>query len=385
MIRRGTVDCLTEESLRKRLADGKPLRVKAGFDPTAPDLHLGHTVLMHKLRQFQELGHQVIFLIGDFTARIGDPSGRTKMRPPLSDDEIVANARTYTDQAFKILDRETTEVRFNAEWLNALSPAEMVHLSAQYTLARMMEREDFAKRFDAGHPLSLHELWYPLFQGYDSVVLKADVELGGQDQKFNLVVAREIQKAYGQSPEIVVTMPLLVGTDGVQKMSKSYGNHIAIRDAPAEMFGKLMSIADETMWHYYELLSDRSAGEVARFREGHPKAAKVALATELVSRFHSPEAAGHAAEEFDRVFAKKEKPSHMAETHLAQDGDPMLLVDILVQCGGVGKSKGEIRRLMVQKGVRVNGEAITDIQHRLSQGEYEIQAGKRWHNKVVIR
>lgn len=339
---------------------------------------------MHKLRQFQELGHHVIFLIGDFTARIGDPSGQSKTRPPLSEGDVRANAKTYTDQAFKILDRKKTEVRFNSEWLSKLTPADMIHLSAQYTVARMLEREDFSQRLKDHTPLSLHELYYPLLQGYDSVALKADVELGGQDQKFNLVVAREVQKAYGQPPEVILTMPLLVGTDGQKKMSKSYGNHIGIQEAPKEMFGKLMSVSDELMWQYYELLSERTFVEIGSLRKGHPKEAKVALAKELVGRFHSSREADEVAAEFERVFAKKELPSDMAKLVIPFEGNGHLLVDLLATNGAV-KSKTDARRLITQKAVYVNDTLVTDIQYRLNRGDYVVKAGKRWYQKVVVK
>lgn len=383
-IKRGAVELVTEDELRKKLAAGKPLRIKAGFDPTAPDLHLGHTVLMQKLRQFQELGHQVIFLIGDFTARIGDPSGQSKTRPPLSDTEITANAKTYTDQAFKILNRKTTEVRCNSEWLSKLNPQDMIELSAQYTLARMLERDDFAKRLKEQRPFSLHELWYPLLQGYDSVALKADVELGGQDQKFNLVVARDIQRAHGQAPEVVLTMPLLVGTDGVQKMSKSYGNHIGIHEPPGEIFGKLMSISDDLMWQYYELLSDRSGTGIAALKTGHPKEAKVALAKEIVGRLHSADAAHAAAAEFERVFAKKEEPTNVPVHRMKGKPGGHLVVDVLMTTGLV-KSKTEARRLIEQKGVVIGDRVVSDIAARLpGPGEHRLRVGKRRFLRLMV-
>ncbi|MBI4236816.1 MAG: tyrosine--tRNA ligase [Deltaproteobacteria bacterium] len=381
---RGAVELISEADLVKKLETGRPLRIKAGFDPTAPDLHLGHTVLMHKLRQFQELGHQIIFLVGDFTARIGDPSGRSKTRPPLSEAEIQANAATYTDQAFKILNRARTEVRFNSEWLGKLTPAELIHLSAQYTLARMIEREDFSQRLADHVPLSLHELWYPLLQGYDSVALRADVELGGQDQKFNLVVAREIQKSYGQAPEVILMMPLLEGTDGVQKMSKSYGNQIGILEPPNEMFGKVMSVADDVMWKYFDLLSARSAAEIEALRAGHPKAAKIALAQEIVARFHSPTAATAAAAEFEQVFAQRGVPTDVEESRLPLPAAGQGLVDLIFQLG-LAASKGEARRLIIQGGVRINETVAKDPKHILHDaGTYLLQVGKRKFHRVVI-
>lgn len=380
-IKRGAVELIGEAELLEKLKQGKPLRIKAGFDPTAPDLHLGHMVLIHKLRQFQDLGHQVIFLIGDFTASVGDPSGRSKTRPALTVDEIIKNAKTYTDQAFKVLDRDKTEVRFNTEWLAKFSPTDFIKLTSQYTVARLLERDDFSKRLKDQQPLSLHELIYPLLQGYDSVALKADVELGGQDQKFNLVVAREIQRAYGQAAEVLLTMPLLEGTDGVQKMSKSYGNYIGITESPKDMFGKLLKISDELMWRYYELLSAKSLEEIATLKAGHPKAAKIALAKEIVTRFHSSQSADEVSDEFDRVRVKKELPKDIAETKVRGD---YLLVDILNKCGGFN-SKTHIRQLICQGAVKVNGNKVLDVNHILTApGEYMVQAGKRWYNKIVL-
>src|SRR5580658_8491438 len=300
-IERGAHEVLTGADLRKKLLRGTPLKVKAGFDPTAPDLHLGHTVLLNKMRQFQQLGHEVTFLIGDFTGLIGDPTGRNATRPPLTPEEIQANARTYETQVFKILDRERTRIDFNSRWLGKLSSTEMVKLTAHYTVARMLERDDFAKRYKAGQPISIHEFLYPLAQGYDSVALRADVELGGTDQKFNLLVGRTLQEAYGQEPQVVLTMPLLEGTDGVNKMSKSLGNYIGIAEAPESMFGKVMSISDELMWRYYELLSFRSLGDIAALRiaatQGrNPRDIKLELAVEITARFHD-EAAAQAAQQ----------------------------------------------------------------------------------------
>ncbi|MBI4366220.1 MAG: tyrosine--tRNA ligase [Deltaproteobacteria bacterium] len=381
VIKRGAVELVTEAELRQKLAQGRPLRIKAGFDPTAPDLHLGHTVLLQKLKQFQGLGHQIIFLIGDFTARIGDPSGRSTMRPPLSDEQIHANMRTYEAQVFRVLDRNKTEVRCNSEWIGGMSVTEMIRLCSQFTVARMLERNDFKQRIEAGIDVSVLEFYYPLLTAYDSVVLKADVELGGTDQKFNLLLGRTIQRRYGLDEQVVLTMPLLIGTDGAQKMSKSYGNHIGIAEPPGEMLGKVMSISDELMWSYYELLSDRTVEAIAQFRRGHPKAAKVALAKELVARFHSADAADAAETEFERVFGRKERPSDAKAFTLAAAS----LLDVLEQCGGVAKSRSELRRLIRQKAVRVNDAVVIDVHYRLGPGEYWIRAGTRWHNKVVIR
>lgn len=383
-IKRGAVELIGEEGLVEKLKSGHVLRVKAGFDPTAPDLHLGHMVLIHKLRQFQDLGHQVIFLIGDFTASVGDPSGRSKTRPALSAEEIAANAKTYTEQAFKVLDRTKTEIRFNTEWLAKFTPTDFIKLTSQYTVARLMERDDFAKRLKDQQPLSLHELIYPLLQGYDSVALKADVELGGQDQKFNLVVAREIQRAYGQSAESLLTMPLLEGTDGVQKMSKSYGNYIGITESPQEMFGKLLSITDELMWRYYELLSTKTLDEITALKAGHPKAAKVALAKEIVTRFHSAQAAIDAEHNFEQVFAQKGKPDEIEEVQLKSDGTAKELPILMAELG-LTKSNSEARRLIMQGGVRVDDVVIKDAKHSLpASGTYLLQVGKRRFLRVKI-
>lgn len=381
LIKRGCVDLITEDELVKKLQRGTPLRIKAGFDPTAPDLHLGHTVLLEKLRQFQELGHQVIFLIGDFTARIGDPSGRSETRPPLTTAEIQHNVQTYTAQAFHVLDRTKTTIAYNSQWLGNMTAVEMIQLAAQHNVARMLERDDFKQRFKNQQSIGLHEFLYPLLQGQDSVELRADVELGGADQIFNLLVGRMLQERARQEPQVVLTMPLLVGTDGEKKMSKSYGNHIAIQDSPQEMFGKILSISDESMWAYYPLLSHLPVEAIERRKTEHPKAAKVALAKELVARYHSNDAAEQAAEEFERVFARKERPTD-AKTIEAPANT---LVEVLHHCGGVASSKGGIRRLIEQGGVRVNDEVIDDMYRKLEPGEYWIRAGKRWQNKVVIR
>ena len=382
-IKRGAVELIADDALIEKLKRGKPLRVKAGFDPTAPDLHLGHTVLLHKLKQFQELGHQIIFLIGDYTAKVGDPSGRSATRPQLTDQEIAANVLTYKKQVFKILDPKKTEVRYNSEWLGKLSSADWIGLASRYTVARMLERDDFRQRLHEGSEVSIVELLYPLLQGYDSVVLKADVELGGADQKFNLTVARAMQRRYGQEEEIILTMPLLVGTDGEKKMSKSYGNHMAIQDTPAEMFGKVMSIADQLMWNYFTLLSTRSENEIQQLQSGHPKDAKVLLAKELVTRFHSADAASQAAEEFQRIFAQKGKPTDVESTTLPFKKN-LLLVDLIAELK-LASSKGEARRLIAQNAVRVNDEVVQDTQKQLAEpGEYLLQVGKRRFHKVML-
>lgn len=379
VIKRGTVELVNEAELMAKLKRGKPLRIKAGFDPTSPDLHLGHTVLMQKLRQFQTLGHQVIFLIGDFTARIGDPSGRNETRPGLTDDQIQKNAATYTDQVFKILDRKKTEVRFNSEWLGKFSASDLIRLAASHTVARMLERDDFKKRFQSNTPISIHEFLYPLLQGYDSVALKADVELGGTDQIFNLLVGRELQKDDRQTSQVVLTLPLLVGTDGVQKMSKSYGNAIGIAESPRDMFGKLMSISDALMWNYYELLSERSLTDIkelrSRVEEGkeHPKRAKEMLAAEIVARFHDEKAARDAVEEFARVFSQKGTPDAMPTIRTAHGKK---LIDIVMEAG-LAKSKSEFRRLVVQGGVKLDDQKIEDAEIILPQGEHVLKIGKR--------
>src|SRR5436309_8376289 len=321
VFKRGADELIVEAELADKIGRGKPLRIKEGFDPTRPDLHLGHTVQFNKLRQLQELGHHIIFLIGDFTGMIGDPTGRNVTRPPLTPDELAANARTYTDQVFLILDRERTEVAYNSKWLSALGADGMIRLAARYTVARMLERDDFAKRYREGQPIAVHEFLYPLAQGYDSVALKADVELGGTDQKFNLLVGRELQRHYGQEPQCILTLPLLEGLDGINKMSKSLDNYVGITEAPGEMFGKLMSISDTLMWRYYELLSFRSIEEIARLRAEcnggrNPRDAKVMLAQEIVARFHSHEAAEHALIEFDARFRQGALPDNMPEITL---------------------------------------------------------------------
>lgn len=384
LLSRGATELISAEELRKKIARGKPLRIKLGLDPTAPDLHLGHTVVLEKLRQFQELGHQVIFLIGDYTATIGDPTGRSATRPALSAEEIAHNVKTYTDQAFKILDRNKTEVVYNADWLGKMDGSDMIKLAAQYTLARMLEREDFKKRFESNQSLCLHEFFYPLLQGQDSVELKADVELGGTDQKFNLLMGRMLQERAGQEPQAVLMMPLLVGTDGEKKMSKSYGNHIGIHDAPIDMFGKIMSISDELMWDYYTLLSHEDAATIEARKLEHPKQAKVALAQELIARYHSHDAAQQAAAEFEQVFAQKGKPTDIPETTLASRPEGYLLVDVLAELAMV-KSKGEARRLIAQNGVRVNDVVVDDAQLALSDvGEYVLQVGKRRFHKALL-
>ena len=391
LIKRGTVDLLLEEELIDRLKTGRPLRVKAGFDPTAPDLHLGHTVLINKLRQFQDLGHHVMFLIGDFTGMIGDPTGKNITRKPLTREAILVNARTYQEQVFKILDPDKTEVLFNSSWFDRMTPADFIHLSAKHTVARMLERDDFGKRYAAGQPIAIHEFLYPLVQGYDSVAMHADVELGGTDQKFNLLVGRELQKHYGQPPQIVLTMPILEGLDGVQKMSKSLGNYVGIRDEPNEMFGKLMSISDELMWRYFELLSFRPTSEIAAWRrqinnEGlNPRDVKFKLAEELVARFHSVEAGQQAQAAFIERFQKGALPEEVPEAEV-QSREGRLLIANLLKEAGLAASTSEALRLIQQGAVRIDGERLENRDRELAAGSCHIyQVGKRRIARVRVR
>jgi tyrosyl-tRNA synthetase len=383
LIRRGTEEILLEDALRAKLRVGRPLRVKAGFDPTAPDLHLGHTVLINKLRQFQELGHQVLFLIGDFTGMIGDPTGKSATRKPLSRGEIEANAATYREQVFRILDPDLTLVVFNSEWMDRLGAAGLVQLAAQHTVARMLERDDFSKRYKGGQPIAIHEFLYPLIQGYDSVALQADVELGGTDQKFNLLVGRQLQEAYGQAPQVVITLPILEGLDGVQKMSKSLGNYIGITDPPEEMFGKIMSLSDELMWRYFELLSVRDLGEIETWRasiaEGaNPRDIKFQLALELVGRFHSPTQAQAAHQAFVARFQRGILPEDVPELALgAGEGGGIPLANLLKETGLV-KSTSEALRLIAQGAVRIDGERVEDGRLVCPPGTTHLyQIGKR--------
>jgi tyrosyl-tRNA synthetase len=391
IIKRGAVEVVSQEELVAKLKQGRPLRIKAGFDPTAPDLHLGHTVVMQKLKQFQDLGHTVVFLIGDFTARIGDPSGRSTARPPLSQEDVARNLKTYVEQAGKILDAAHIELRYNSEWLESMRFSEVVNLAGHYTVARMMEREDFKKRFAAGDPLGVHEFLYPLMQGYDSVAIEADVELGGTDQIFNLLVGRDLQRAFGKEPQVVLTMPLLVGTDGEQKMSKSYGNAIGIADAPREIFGKVMSISDALMWMYYELLSDLSLAEIEELKEQvmlgklHPKLAKETLAMEIIERFHSEAEAVAARDEFERVFSRKQIPDEVAEIEIAAPSAGIALVDVLVQAN-LCASKSDARRMIEQHAVEVDGAKATEITAKLSAGsKVLLKVGKRRFARVNIQ
>lgn len=385
-IERGTVAIIPRQELVEKLRRGKPLRVKWGADPSAQDLHLGHTVVLNKLRQFQELGHTVIFLIGDFTAMIGDPTGRSETRKALTRDEVRANAETYARQVFKILDPDRTELRFNSEWLDALAPTDIVRLCGHYTVARLLERDDFSKRFRDGVPIHVHEFLYPLVQAYDSVALHADVELGGTDQHFNLLVGRDVQRGFGQEPQVVLTTPILDGINGGQKMSKSLGNAVGIADPPDDMYGKLMSISDELMLGYYELLSTVDADYVRNVADGrvHPMQAKKKLAAELVARFHDAAAAERAAAAFSRRFQQGQQPDEMP-THAWAADDANVWVCRLLKTSGLAKSTSEARRLIRQGGVRLDGERVTDPElHVPAAGEAVVQVGKRRILKVVF-
>lgn len=388
-IKRGAEELLVESELVDKLKSGRALRVKAGFDPTAPDLHLGHTVLINKLRHFQELGHHVMFLIGDFTGMIGDPSGKNATRPPLSREQIEANARTYCDQVFKILDSERTEVCFNSTWMEQLGSAGMIRLASHYSVARMLERDDFSKRYAGGQSIAIHEFLYPLCQGYDSVAMKADVELGGTDQKFNLLVGRELQRHYGVAPQCVLTMPLLEGLDGVNKMSKSLGNYIGIAEPAREIFGKLMSVSDDLMWRYYDLLSFRSSAEIARLREEvaggrNPRDVKVLLAQEIVERFHDRRAAEEALEEFDARFRRGALPDDMPELVLQGESGGLAIVQVLKQ-SGLTASTSEAIRMIEQGGVRLDGDKIDDRGLIVPVGsKVVLQVGKRRFAAVEI-
>lgn len=390
VVKRGCDELLVESEfaakLEKSHATGVPLRIKLGLDPTAPDIHLGHTVVLNKMRQLQDLGHTVIFLIGDFTATIGDPSGRNATRPPLTAEQIQENAKTYYTQASMILDPEKTEVCYNSQWCDKLGARGLIQLASRYTVAQMIERDDFTKRFKAGIPISIHEFLYPLLQGYDSVELKADLELGGTDQKFNLLVGRELQKEYGQTPQCVLTMPLLEGTDGVEKMSKSKGNYIGITESPDSIFGKLMSISDTLMWRYFELLSTRSMAEINDLRQQteqgmNPRDVKVMLAQELVTRFHDQASAERALQEFNARFRDGAMPQDMPEVTLG--GAPLGVLQLLRQAGLVA-SASEAQRNIEQKGVRIDGDRIEDRSLRLEPGTYVVQVGKRRFARVTL-
>jgi tyrosyl-tRNA synthetase len=390
LIKRGTEELLLEQDLVEKLKTGRPLRVKAGFDPTAPDLHLGHTVLINKLRQFQDLGHEVMFLIGDFTGMIGDPTGKSATRPPLTRDEVIENARTYEQQIFKILDPEKTLVMFNSSWMNKLDAADLIQLAARHTVARMLERDDFSKRYKSGQAIAVHEFLYPLIQGYDSVAMKADIELGGTDQKFNLLVGRQLQESYGQKPQVVITMPILEGLDGVQKMSKSLGNYIGIHEPANEMFGKIMSISDELMWRYFELLSFRPLNEIEQFKQdieagANPRDIKFKLAQEIVARFHTQAEAEQALQEFIARFQKGAMPDEMPEQEIAT-ATGSLSISIVLKEAGLTASTSEAIRMIKQGAVRIDGERIEDGKLELHAGEtHVLQVGKRRFARITLR
>jgi tyrosyl-tRNA synthetase len=390
LIKRGCDELLVEDELARKLATGRRLRIKLGLDPTAPDLHLGHTVVINKLRHFQELGHQVQFLIGDFTGMIGDPTGKNQTRPPLSREDIVRNATTYREQVFKILDPERTEILFNSEWSDKLGAEGIIRLAARYTVARMLERDDFGKRFRSKQPIAVHEFLYPLMQGYDSVAMKADVELGGTDQKFNLLVGRELQKDYGQEPQCILTMPLLEGLDGVNKMSKSLGNYVGIAEPAGEIFGKLMSISDELMWRYIELLSFESMATVRNWREQvaagrNPRDVKVLFAREIVTRFHGAQSAEQAGAEFEQRFRYGALPEHMPELALEAPADGIAVPQLLKRAGLV-PSISEALRMIEQGGVKLNGVRLADKARRVMRGETVVaQVGKRKFARITLR
>ena len=378
-IKKGLAELIREADLRERLKLGRPLRVKAGFDPTAPDLHLGHTVLLRKMKHFQDLGHTVIFMIGDMTGLIGDPTGRNTMRPAMTREQLDANAETYKTQVFKVLDPEKTELRFNSQWLEGMKFEEVIRLCSRYTVARILERDDFAKRYKEGTPISVHEILYPLAQGYDSVALECDVELGGTDQKFNLLVGRELQRDYGQLPQIVGTVPLLEGLDGVEKMSKSKGNYVGITESPEEMFKKLMSISDAMMFRYYELLTDKSMAEINALKSEHPKKAKMDLAKSIITDFHSKEAGERAAEEWTRVVGAGEVPSDI-ET-VTVPAEPIRADKLLVKCG-LAESGSEAMRKIKAGALEIDGVRVNDVPTVQFPGEYILRYGKKWKRVI---
>ena len=388
-IKRGSDELLLEAELVKKLEQGRPLRVKAGFDPTAPDLHLGHTVLLNKMRQLQDLGHHALFLIGDFTGMIGDPTGKNATRPPLTREQVLANAESYREQVFKVLDPDKTEVVFNSSWMDQFSAVDMIKLAATHTVAQMLERDDFGKRYRASQPIAIHEFIYPLVQGYDSVVLKADIELGGTDQKFNLLMGRELQRHFGQPPQCVLTMPLLEGLDGINKMSKSLGNYVGITDTPQDMFGKLMSVSDDLMWRYFDLLSFRSLAQIANFREEaeqgrNPRDIKVLLAQEIVARFHSQRAAEGALVEFEARFKQGVLPDDMPEIAVQSTNGGIAIANLLKQAGLVA-STSEALRMIDQGGVKLDGEKVSDKALQIKAGTVVVaQVGKRKFGRVSV-
>ncbi len=390
IIQRGADEILVEKELIAKLKEGRPLRIKAGFDPTAPDLHLGHTVLINKLRQFQDLGHEVLFLIGDYTGMIGDPTGKSATRPPLTEDDVKQNAKSYQQQIFKILDKDKTKVMFNSQWMSKMSSADMIKLAASSTVARMLERDDFSKRYKGGQSIAIHEFLYPLIQGYDSVAMQADVELGGTDQKFNLLMGRQLQEQHGQKPQCVLTMPILEGLDGVQKMSKSLNNYIGIDDAPKDMFGKIMSISDDLMWRYFELLSFRPMAEIEGFKTEmqagkNPRDIKFLLAEEIIARFHSEAEATGAREGFIAQFAKNKIPDDIPELSFDAPADGYPIANLLKDAGLCGSTSDAMR--MIQQGAaKIDGEKIPDKSVRVMQGtEGVFQVGKRKFAKIIIR
>lgn len=391
LISRGAEEILPLDELSQRLNSGRPLTIKAGFDPTAPDLHLGHTVLINKLRQFQQLGHEVIFLIGDFTGLIGDPTGKNQTRQPLTEEKLRRNAETYASQVFKILDKKKTRVEYNSRWMAKLKPQEFIRLAAKLTVARMLERDDFNKRFKSEQPISMHEFLYPLMQGYDSVVLEADVELGGTDQRFNLLMGRELQRDAGQEPQTIVMMPILEGLDGEKKMSKSLDNYVGLNDEPGDMFGKLMGISDELMWRYYELLSFKSNAELATLRASvadglvAPNVAKADLAKELIARFHNPEAAERASKSAGNKFKAGDIPDQMPEMLVQGDAEGGIPLAVLLRETGLAKSSSEARSFISQGAVRINGDLETDLQYRVNSGETHVfQCGKKRFVRVTV-
>ena len=389
LIKRGSQELLVEQELKERLVTGKPLQVKAGFDPTAPDLHLGHTVLLNKLRQLQDLGHHAVFLIGDFTGMIGDPTGKNATRPPLNREQVIENAKSYTSQVFKILKPEQTEVVFKSAWMDKLSAVDMIKLAATHTVARMLERDDFDKRYKSGQPIAIHEFLYPLVQGYDSVVLKADLELGGTDQKFNLLMGRELQKHYGQMPQCILTMPLLEGLDGVNKMSKSLGNYIGITEPPQEIFGKLMSISDQLMWRYIDLLSLEPASVIEQWKKEveqgrNPRDVKVGFAQEIVRRFHDNKAAEQALMDFEARFKQGAIPDNLPEITLKTEDGALSIAQVL-KFAGLSAGTSEAMRMIDQGGVKLNGEKVSDKKLSLAKGQTVVlQVGKRKFAKVTL-
>ncbi len=388
LIKRGAEEVLVEAELIEKLKRGQPLRIKAGFDPTAPDLHLGHTVLINKLRQFQELGHQVVFLIGDFTGMIGDPSGKSATRPPLTREQVLDNAETYKAQVFKILDPAKTEVAFNSTWMDQLKPSDFIRLSSQYTVARMLERDDFSKRYSSNQPIAIHEFLYPLVQGYDSVALRADIELGGTDQKFNLLMGRELQRAYGQEPQVILTMPLLEGLDGVKKMSKSLGNYVGIQEAPGVMYNKLVSIPDSLMWRYFELLSFRSMAEIEQFKRdveqgANPRDIKIKLAEEIVARFHGAEAAASAHRSAGNRMKEGELPEDLPEVEVTSAED--LPIASLLNKAGLVKNAAGARDLLNAGSVRIDGEVVDRTFICMLGSTHVCQAGKKAFARVTLK